>query len=307
MELIKTGGYMRIGFIGLGHMGSPMTKNIIKSGFDTVVFDLNEKAVSELVALGASAAATPKELAHQVDVVITMLPGPAQVREVIAGPGGVLEGMKKGSTWIDMSTSSPGLGRELAPKIAAMGVGQLDAPVSGMAKGAISGTLQIFVGGDEDLYKQMLPVLEAMGDPARIFRIGPVGAGHTVKLILNLLWFEHAIAAAEAFVMGSLAGIDIDVLQKALVASPANSNFIEHDINSVFVGDYDESFAMRLVCKDLGLAVDMGRDLGVPVEMAALTEQVHRRAMRQYGENGGEMLAVKLYEDLMGIQLRAER
>jgi 3-hydroxyisobutyrate dehydrogenase len=206
-----------------------------------------------------------------------------------------------------MSTSSPGLGRELAPKIADKKIGQLDAPVSGMAKGAIAGTLQIFVGGDEALYQTMRPVLESMGDPARIFRVGPVGAGHTVKLILNLLWFEHAVAAAEAFVMGSLAGIEIDVLQRALVASPANSNFIQHDINSVFVGDYDESFAMRLVCKDLGLAVDMGRDLGVPVEMAALTEQIHRRALREYGENGGEMLAVKLYEDLMGIELRAER
>jgi 3-hydroxyisobutyrate dehydrogenase len=288
-------------------MGSPMTKNIIKSEFDTVVFDVSESAVSELVALGATAAASPRALAEQVDVVITMLPGPVQVREVIAGPGGVLEGLRAGATWIDMSTSSPGLGRELAPKIADKKIGQLDAPVSGMAKGAIAGTLQIFVGGDEALYQTMRPVLESMGDPARIFRVGPVGAGHTVKLILNLLWFEHAVAAAEAFVMGSLAGIEIDVLQRALVASPANSNFIQHDINSVFVGDYDESFAMRLVCKDLGLAVDMGRDLGVPVEMAALTEQIHRRALREYGENGGEMLAVKLYEDLMGIELRAER
>jgi len=295
---------MRVGFIGLGHMGSPMATNILKGGYEVVVYDVSEQATATLAAAGATVAATPASLADDVDVVVTMLPGPVQVREVVAGPNGVLEGIKSGATWIDMSTSSPGLGRELAERVAELGVGQLDAPVSGMAKGAIAGTLQIFVGGDAATFQAGRPVLETMGDPARIFHVGPVGAGHTVKLLLNLLWFDHAVAAAEAFVMGSLAGIDIDVLQKALVASPANSHFIEHDINSVFVGDYDESFALRLVCKDLGLAVDMGRDLGVPVEMAALVEQIHRRALRTYGPEGGEMLAVKLLEDLTNVSLR---
>ncbi len=295
---------MRIGFIGLGHMGGPMAANIIKGGYEVTVFDVHDTATAQLKALGAEVASSPAALAAEVDVVVTMLPGPVQVREVITGTNGVLEAIRSGSTWIDMSTSSPGLGRELAPRFAERGVGQLDAPVSGMAKGAIAGTLQIFVGGEETTYQTARPLLETMGDPARIFLVGPIGAGHTVKLLLNLLWFDHAVAAAEAFIMGSLAGIDIDVLQRALVASPANSHFIEHDINSVFVGDYDESFALRLVCKDLGLAVDMGRDLGVPVEMAALVEQIHRRALRTYGENGGEMLAVKLLEDLTKVSLR---
>lgn len=295
---------MRVGFIGLGHMGGAMATNIRAAGFELVVYDVLDAAVDPLVAAGATRATSPADLAGAVDVVVTMLPGPVQVREVMTGPDGVLEHLAAGATWIDMSTSSPGLGRELAATTSRRRLGQLDAPVSGMAKGAKAGTLQIFVGGDESIYQTHRPLLEAMGDPQRIFHVGPIGAGHTVKLLLNLLWFDHAIAAAEAFVMGRLAGIDLEVLQRSLVASPANSHFIEHDINSVFEGDYDESFAMRLVCKDLGLAVDMGRDLGVPVEMAALVEQIHRRALATYGPDGGEMLAVKLLEDLTDTPLR---
>ncbi len=295
---------MRVGFIGLGHMGGAMALNIRSAGYELVVYDVSDTAVESLVAVGATRAASPADLAESVDVVVTMLPGPVQVRAVMDGPNGVLEHLATGATWIDMSTSSPGLGRELAATTARRGLGQLDAPVSGMAKGAKAGTLQIFVGGDEAQYRAQRPLLETMGDPERIFHVGPIGAGHTVKLLLNLLWFDHAVAAAEAFVMGRLAGIDLEVLQRSLVASPANSHFIEHDINSVFEGDYDESFAMRLVCKDLGLAVDMGRDLGVPVEMAALVEQIHRRALAAYGPEGGEMLAVKLLEDLTNTPLR---
>lgn len=295
---------MRVGFIGLGHMGSAMAANIRAAGYELVVYDVSDAAIDALVAVGATRASSPADLAAAVDVVVTMLPGPVQVRSVVSGPDGVLEHLSPGATWIDMSTSSPGLGRELAATTTRRGLGQLDAPVSGMAKGAKAGTLQIFVGGDEARYLSHRPLLETMGDPERIFHVGPIGAGHTVKLLLNLLWFDHAVAAAEAFVMGRLAGIDLDVLQRSLVASPANSHFIEHDINSVFVGDYDESFAMRLVCKDLGLAVDMGRDLGVPVEMAALVEQIHRRALAAYGPEGGEMLAVKLLEDLTNTPLR---
>lgn len=295
---------MRVGFIGLGHMGAPMATNILKGGYNLTVYDVNEEACRDLLSAGATVASSPASLAKHVDVIITMLPGPVQVREVVAGSSGVLEGIRSGSTWIDMSTSSPGLGRELSGHVAKKGALQLDAPVSGMAKGAIAGTLQIFVGGDESTFLAVRPILESMGDAERIFHMGPLGTGHTLKLLLNMLWFDHLVAAAEAFVMGQLAGIDISKLQAALVASPANSSFIEHDINSVFRGDYDDSFALRLVCKDLGLAVDMGRDLGVPVEMAALVEQFHRRALATFGNDGGEMLGVKLLEDLAGVSLR---
>jgi len=297
---------MHIGFIGLGHMGFHMATNLQSSGHSLTVHDLNTSSAEPLLRNGARWGESPAAVAGSCDVVITMLPGPRQVRAVADGPDGIIAHLPTGRGWIDMSTSAPELGRELGLRSSARGVFQLDAPVSGMARGAKAGTLQIFVGGEEAPFQRYRPLLEAMGDPERIFHVGPLGAGHTVKLLLNLLWFIHAEAAAEAFVMGRLAGIELDTLQRSLVASPANSHFIEHDINSVFGGDYDESFSLALVCKDLGLAVDMGRDLGVPIEVSAIVEQIHRRALRAYGDDGGEMLAVKLLEDLTGTYLRRD-
>ena len=220
------------------------------------------------------------------------------------GEHGALEAMRAGTLWMDMSTSSPAVARRVIERARPRGVGVLEAPVSGMARGAISGTLQIFVGGDKQLFEQVRPVLEAMGDPRRIFLIGPNGAGYAVKLLINLLWFVHAVATSEVLVLGKRAGVDLEILHRSLVSSPANSNFLEHDVLSVFQGDYDEAFSLALVCKDLGLAIDLGRELGVPLELSALVEQIYRRARATYGDRGGEMLAVKLLEDLTGTPLR---
>ena len=183
----------------------------------------------------------------------------------------------------------------------------LDAPVSGMASGARAGTLQIFVGGDAGTYQRARPLLEAMGDPERILHVGPHGAGYTVKLMINLLWFAHLTATAEVLTVGAAAGVDLGTLRRCLLASPAASNFIERDVLSVLRhGDYDEGFALALACKDLGLAVDLARDTGVPVEVSAVVEQVYRRARAQYGDAGGEMLPIKLLEDLTGTPLRLD-
>lgn len=295
---------MRVGFIGLGHMGSRMARNVRSAGHDLMVHDLDARSASALLDVGAAWADSAAEVAAATDVIVTMLPGPVQVQAVAGGPDGLVAQMAPGAAWIDMSTSSPELGRQLGRQSAARGVFQLDAPVSGMASGAQSASLQIFVGGDLEVYHRYRPLLETMGDPERIFHIGPLGAGHAVKLLLNLLWFIHAAAAAEVFVLGRLAGIDLLTLQRALVASPANSHFIAHDIESVFAGDYDDSFSLALVCKDLGLALDMARELGVPAEVSAVVEQINQRARRTYGDLGGEMLAVKLLEDLTGTYLR---
>ena len=181
----------------------------------------------------------------------------------------------------------------------------LDAPVSGMAAGAKAGTLQIFVGGEEATYHRVRPLLEAMGDPERILYVGAHGSGYTVKLMLNLLWFAHLVATAEVLTIGTRAGVDLATLRRCLLASPAASNFLDRDVLSVLRdGDYDESFALALACKDLGLAVDLAGHVGVPAELSALVEQVYRRARAQYGDLGGEMLPIKLYEDLTRTPLR---
>jgi 3-hydroxyisobutyrate dehydrogenase len=284
-------------------MGGPMSANVLAAGYDLVVHDVHREAAADLEAAGAKWAATPRETGAGRDVVITMLPTPPVVEQVLLGPDGLLEGMAPDSVWIDMSTSVPAVADRIRGVAGPVHV--LDAPVSGMAAGAKAGTLQIFVGGEEPVYQRVRPVLEAMGDPERILYVGGHGAGYTVKLMLNLLWFAHLVATAEVLTIGTQAGVDLATLRRCLLASPAASNFLERDVLSVLRdGDYDESFALALACKDLGLATDLAGQVGVPAELSALVEQIYRRARAQYGDAGGEMLPVKLYEDLTRHPLR---
>ncbi|HMI23813.1 MAG TPA: NAD(P)-dependent oxidoreductase [Streptosporangiaceae bacterium] len=294
---------MKVGFVGLGHMGAPMSRNVLAAGHDLLVHDLSREAAAGLEAAGAGWVATPRDAAAGREAVITMLPAPAHVEHVLLGPDGLLSGLAPGSVWIDMSTSVPAVADRV--RAVAGDVAVLDAPVSGMAAGARAGTLQIFVGGEEPVFRRVRPLLEAMGDPERILYVGGHGAGYTVKLMINLLWFAHLVAAAEVLTIGTQAGVDLATLRRCLLASPAASNFLERDVLSVLeAGDYDDSFTLALACKDLGLAVDLADHAGVPAEVSAVVEQVYRRARAQYGDAGGEMLPVKLYEDLTRTPLR---
>ncbi|NYJ00327.1 3-hydroxyisobutyrate dehydrogenase [Nocardioides thalensis] len=297
----------RIGFIGLGSMGSGMSRNLLRAGFELVVHDARPEVLDEYVSLGAQAADSPAELAAATGTVITMLPTPAVVNEVINGPAGVLAGLPDGGTWIDMSTSVPSIADDVRRRAAGRGIAILDAPVSGMSVGAAAGRLQIFIGGDPDQVQRLRPVFEAMGDPERILHVGPHGAGYAVKLMINQLWFSHLVATAEVLAVGVKAGVDLGVLRDALIASPANSNFLEHDLLSILEhGDYDEGFAIALACKDLGLSTEVAAAVGIPVEVSAVVEQVYRRARATYGDRAGEMTPFRLYEDLLGTSLRLE-
>jgi len=296
-----------VGFIGLGNMGSGMTRNLQRAGFPLVVNDLRRESAAELVAGGARWAATPAEAAAESDVVITMLPTPRHVDAVVNGPDGILAGIADGGTWVDMSTSVPEVADAVRRAHGARGLRILDAPVSGMSVGAANGMLQIFVGGEAEDVARLRPVFEAMGDPERILHVGGAGAGYAVKLMINQLWFSHLVATAEVLAIGVKAGVDLDVLRDSLIASPANSNFVEHDVLSILDrGDYDEGFAIALACKDLGLSIDLARSVGVPAELSAVVEQIYRRAKAQYGDLAGEMTPVQLYEDLIGRPLRRE-
>lgn len=294
-----------VGFIGLGHMGSGMVRNLQGAGLSLVVFDLNREAGDEAVKRGARWAATPREVAAATDITITMLPRPRDVEAVMFGDDGVLAGLRDGSTWIDMSTSVPEVQTQVLVATAPRNVHVVDAPVSGMAVGAAAGSLQIFVGAINDDFQRLRPIFDMMGDPERVIHVGGHGAGYAVKLMINQLWFSHLVATAEVLSTGVAAGVDLDVLRKSLIASPANSNFLENDVLSILNhGDYDEGFAIALACKDLGLAVDLSRAVGVPVELSALVEQIYRRAHATYGGAAGEMTPFRLYEDLTGRQLR---
>ena len=296
---------MRVGFIGLGNMGGPMCGHLVAAGYDVTAFDVNAGALARLIDAGARGAGSVAECARGAEVLITMLPAPPQVEAVWLGDGGAVAALEPGSVAIDMSTSSTAVGARVVAAAGGRGVDVLDAPVAGQSIGAKAGTLAIYVGGDQAVFERVRVLFEVMGDPARIFHLGPNGAGYTVKLLLNLTWFIQSVATAEVLTMGVRAGVPLEKLHGALVGSPANSNFLERDVRMVLDdGDYDEAFPMRLVTKDLGLAVDLAREVGVPVELTALVEQIHRRARTQYGDDAGEISAVRLYEDLAGVTLR---
>jgi 3-hydroxyisobutyrate dehydrogenase len=298
----------RVGFIGLGNMGGPMCGHLVAAGFKVVAYDIEPAALQRAAAAGATPADSALACASDGEAVITMLPAPPQVEAVLLGDGGLIASMAPGSVQIDMSTSSTAVGRQVLDAARARGVAVLDAPVAGQSIGAQAGTLSIYVGGDRDTFERVLPLLEAMGAPERIFHMGPNGSGYTVKLLLNLLWFIHAVASAEVLSVGVLAGVELERLHAALVGSPANSTFLERDVLPVLdAGDYDEAFPMRLVSKDLALVVELAREVGLPVELSALVEQIHRRARASYGDEAGEISAVRLYEDIAGIKLRRHR
>jgi 3-hydroxyisobutyrate dehydrogenase len=296
-----------IGFIGLGNMGSGMTKNLQLNGFKLVVNDVRKEAAEALIAGGAIWANSPAEVAAQSDVVITMLPTPKHVDMVSMGANGILAGIKDGGYWVDMSTSVPEVTERARQVSAGRDLHIFDAPVSGMSVGAANGRLQIFAGGTAEEFANVLPVFEAMGDSKKILHVGKAGAGYAVKLAINQLWFSHLVATAEVLAVGVKAGVDLEVLRQSLIASPANSNFVENDVLSVLKnGDYDEGFAIALACKDLGLHTDLARSVNVPVELSAQVEQIFRRAKAQYGDLAGEMTPMKLYEDIIGQDLRIE-
>ncbi len=295
----------RVGFVGLGNMGGPMCGHLAQAGLEVRAFDLDDAALARAVDAGASAATSAADCTDGAEALITMLPAPPQVEQVLLGDGGVIAALAPGSIAIEMSTSSRAVGERVWAAAAERGIAVLDAPVAGQSSGARAGTLAVYAGGDRAVFERARPLFEVIGDPARIFHLGPSGSGYTVKLLLNLLWFIHSVAAAEVLSVGVRAGVSLDRLHAALVGSPANSNFLERDLRMVLEeGDYDEAFPMRLVTKDLGLAVDLARDVNMPVELTGLVEQIHRRARAAYGDDAGEISVVRLYEELAGSPLR---
>jgi 3-hydroxyisobutyrate dehydrogenase len=295
----------RVAFVGLGHMRGHMCRHVAAAGYDVRAYDLDGGAVARAADAGAAAASSLAECVEGAEILITSLPGPPQVEAVLLGADGAIAALSPEALVIEMSTSSLEVGRRAQAAATAAGVGLIDAPVAGQTIGADAGTLAIYVGGTDPAFARARPVLEAMGNPERIFHLGPAGSGYAVKLLLNLTWFIQSVATAETLAMGVRAGVRLDRLHAALVNSPATSNFLERDVLPLLDrGDYDKGFTMKLVTKDLDLAVGLARDVGVPVELSALVEQIHRRARAAYGDEAGEMSAIRLYEDLAGIELR---
>lgn len=294
---------MRVGFIGLGTMGKNAAASIRRKGFEMSVYDIRPEATAPLVAMGAKAAGSPAEVLAAVDVAVTMVFGPKEVEQVMRGPGGFLSGNPKGKVWIDMTTSSPFLMRELAAEFEAAGGQAVDAPVTGSVDAAIRGDMPMFVGGTDVVIERVRPVIEAMG---HLRKVGAYGNGYVAKLVNNQLWKIHAAAIGEAMVTAKLAGLDPLVWWEVMKGGAADSFVLSHDVPSIFAAHYDPSFPIALCLKDLGLIKELMDKVGTTATLTEATHERFREAGRRYGKGAGEMSVCRVIEDNAGINLRVE-
>lgn len=296
-----------IGFIGLGAMGKPIAGNLIRKGFNLTVYDIRPEPVDELAELGARAAASSAEVARQSDIIITMLLSAPHVREAVLGEMGVIRGVRPGSVLIDMSTIDPETTREVSRRLVEAGVSMLDAPVARGVKAAREGTLAIFVGGDPAVFDSCRDVLEAMGTD--VDHVGALGCGATVKLVNQLILANTVAVIAEGLVLGVKGGVDPDALYRVLENGSADSFALRnHYKNWAMKGRFDENvFPVDYILKDLGLILDTGKDLKVPLCLTALTEQIYEHA-RAAGKNRNYFpVVVTLLEELTGVRVRTSK
>jgi 3-hydroxyisobutyrate dehydrogenase len=294
---------VRYGFIGLGNLGSHLAMSLARAGFPLTVHDLDAKAAEQHRAAGARWAGSPRAAAEASDAVITCLPSPAASRAVLTGADGVLAGLARGGTWIEMSTTDEAEIKLIAALAAAQGVATLEAPVTGGVHRAAAGEITVLVGGDSDVFAAHRPALEAMG--GQIFHMGPLGHASLIKVITNMLAFIHLIAAGEALMLARRGGIDLARAFAAIKASSGNSFVFETEGQLILNGSYDIGFTMDLALKDLGFAMEYGRKLGVPLDLAGLTTQTFIRGQSQYGGGAQSTQIVKLLEDALATDLRA--
>ena len=288
-----------VGFIGLGIMGRPMAKNLLKAGHPLVVHSRSQGPVQELVGAGAKAASTPKEVAAQSDVVITMLPNSPDVELVALGRDGLIEGIKRGQLLADMSTISPLVSQKVGKALATKGGRMVDAPVSGGEKGAIDGALSIMVGGEKADFDAALPIFQALGKT--ITHLGPLGAGGFTKLANQIIVAVNLTALGEALTLARKAGLDRALTLKALGGGLAGSKCLEQKTPNYVAGSYKPGFKIDLHFKDLGLIMESARALGVPLPATAVVQELFS-ALRVKGRGGLDHSAViTLLEDLAGI------
>jgi 3-hydroxyisobutyrate dehydrogenase len=302
---------MNIGFIGVGNMGAGMANNILQGGYTMIINDVRRDAAGPLLEAGATWADTAKQVAAQSDVVFTSLPGPADVDAVALGDDGILAGIRQGAVYIDLSTNSPTSIRRLHGIFKEQGIDMLDAPVSGGVSGARSGLLAIMVGGDEEVFNRVKPVLDSFGD--NVVYCGAIGAGSVCKLVHNSISAITSQAIAELFTLGAKAGADI----KAMWETTRRGSFgrgaggihklPETWFSGDFTPDWDKGFfATRLMRKDVGLATQLAREFDVPMALANLAEQELIEAMNRGWGNDPTTKVRLLQEERAGVELRAD-
>ncbi len=292
----------KVGFIGLGVMGKPMARNLLKAGYPLVVHNRSQAALDELAGVGASRAASPGEVAENADIIITMLPSSPDVGSVVEGSDGILEVVHEGHLLIDMSTINPIVSGRLGAKLGERGASMLDAPVSGGEQGAIDGILSIMVGGDAADFERALPLFEVMG--RTVTHMGALGSGGFTKLANQIIVAINLTAMGEALVFGAAAGVDPLKMISALSSGLAGSKCLDQKKEKILAGDFRPGFKVDLHAKDLGLIHDAAAALGVPIPTTAVVGQFFA-ALRARDRGGYDHSGViTFFEDMAGIEVR---
>lgn len=292
----------RIGFIGLGIMGKPMCLNLLKAGYSLTVHSRTAKDVDAIVSAGAEAGKSPADVAARSDMVITMLPDSPQVRDVLVGPGGVIEGASPGSIVVDMSSIAPLAAQEIAAALKARGVRMMDAPVSGGEPKAIEGTLSVMVGGEQADFDECLPVLKAMA--ASVVRVGSVGAGNVTKLANQIVVAVNIAAMSEALVLASKAGVNPELVYQAIRGGLAGSTVLDAKAPLVMEGKFTPGFRINLHAKDLRNVLETSHALNVPLPVTAQIMEI-MQALKADGLGDADHGAlIRFWEKLAGVEAR---
>jgi 2-hydroxy-3-oxopropionate reductase len=292
---------MKIGFIGLGIMGKPMAKNLLKAGHELVVFDLNQPAVEEVVCAGAKAGTSAKQIAAACPVIITMLPNSPHVKAVVCGESGVLEGAKDGAVLIDMSSIAPLASQEIEKECAKKGVKMIDAPVSGGEPKAIDRTLSIMVGGSKTVFESVKDVLLNMG--ASAVHCGEIGAGNTTKLANQIVVALNIAAVSEAFMLAKKAGVDPNLVFDAIKGGLAGSTVMNAKAPMMIDGNFNPGFKIDLHIKDLGNALDTGHGVGSPLPLTAAVMEMMQTLHADGCGNDDHSALAKYYAKISGTKI----
>ena len=293
-----------VGFIGMGKMGTPMAVNIQKAGYLMVVYDAREEATRPLLDGGARLAGSAAEVAQLSNVVATCLPRPQVVEQVVKGPEGILEGIRPGGIYMDMSTCGPDLIRSLEPLFKQKGAHVMDTPVLSSPLDALDRGLIVMAGGDREIFDRLHPILDAFAD--KVVYAGGLGSANVCKLVHNMTTIAMQQVVAEALTLGIKAGVELPILLDSGSRGPVGA--LGDRLTTVFQGEFDPPvFTLDLARKDIGLATDLGRRSGVPMPVANMVEQIMMHAMNRGWSESDRTIAVRLQEESSGIEMRAAR
>lgn len=293
---------MKVGFIGLGIMGKPMSKNLIKAGYELVVYDRNTASVDEVVASGAVSGASAADVAKQCDVIITMLPNSPHVKSVVMGEDGILEGAKEGTIIVDMSSIAPLASQEICKACEEKGVKMIDAPVSGGEPKAIDGTLSIMVGGDKEVFDKVYDMLMVMG--ASAVHCGNIGAGNTTKLANQVIVALNIAAVSEAFMLSTKAGVEPEKVFNAIKGGLAGSTVMNAKIPMITEGNFKPGFKIDLHIKDLNNALETGHGVGSPLPLTSYVMEMMQTLHADGCGQDDHSALMKYYEKLAGTEVR---